>query len=253
MRTSFAWVKIDISSEPLSPLTHRLKEPGSVRIDATRLPPRCGPTFFVAVDGVDAGVWLDRQASPAPIAARTATVATVVTKRSRHPDCPFKNCPGGQEVGRSKDCVQWSPELQFFVQFDASHRFDTGAASFLASVSAREWSSYVARSKTNPHRRNDLVSHVLYARSLAPPVRCRVGMQVTDSTPEVVSEPRIGRSVSLDHAAQLLGVSRRTIYNRIRDGRLQTIRTPGGSQRVLLDSVQVVRSQAAERPARSSY
>jgi len=51
-------------------------------------------------------------------------------------------------------------------------------------------------------------------------------------------EPRIGRSVSLDHAAQLLGVSRRTIYNRIREGRLQTIRTLGGSQRVLLDSVQ---------------
>lgn len=50
--------------------------------------------------------------------------------------------------------------------------------------------------------------------------------------------PRIGRSVSLDHAAQLLGVSRRTIYNRIREGRLQTIRTIGGSQRVLLDSVQ---------------
>lgn len=51
-------------------------------------------------------------------------------------------------------------------------------------------------------------------------------------------EPRIGRSVSLDHAAQLLGVSRRTIYNRIREGRLQTIRTIGGSQRVLLESVQ---------------
>jgi excisionase family DNA binding protein len=50
-------------------------------------------------------------------------------------------------------------------------------------------------------------------------------------------EPRIGRSVSLDHAAELLGVSRRTIYNRIREGRLQTIRTRGGSQRVLLDSV----------------
>jgi excisionase family DNA binding protein len=76
-------------------------------------------------------------------------------------------------------------------------------------------------------------------------------MQATDNTPEGVSEPRIGRSVSLDHAAQLLGVSRRTIYNRIRDGRLQTIRTKGGSQRVLLDSVQVVRSHAADRP--SSY
>lgn len=50
-------------------------------------------------------------------------------------------------------------------------------------------------------------------------------------------EPRMGRSVSLDQAAQLLGVSRRTIYNRIREGRLQTIRTRGGSQRVLLDSV----------------
>ena len=51
-------------------------------------------------------------------------------------------------------------------------------------------------------------------------------------------EPRIGRSVSLDHAAELLGVSRRTIYNRIRDGRLQTMRTLGGSQRVLIDSVE---------------
>jgi len=51
-------------------------------------------------------------------------------------------------------------------------------------------------------------------------------------------EPRIGRSVSLDHAAELLGVSRRTIYNHIRDGRLQTIRTLGGSQRVILDSLQ---------------
>ena len=62
------------------------------------------------------------------------------------------------------------------------------------------------------------------------------------------------RSVSLDHAAQLLGVSRRTIYNRIREGRLQTIRTLGGSQRVLLDSVQVVRSQAADRTtSRSTY
>ena len=62
--------------------------------------------------------------------------------------------------------------------------------------------------------------------------------QATDTPPEIVSEPRIGRSVSLDHAAQMLGVSRRTIYNRIREGRLQTIRTLGGSQRVLLDSVQ---------------
>lgn len=55
------------------------------------------------------------------------------------------------------------------------------------------------------------------------------------AAPRVV--PCIGRSVSLDHAAELLGVCRRTIYNRIRAGRLQTIRTLGGSQRVVLDSV----------------
>jgi hypothetical protein len=50
-------------------------------------------------------------------------------------------------------------------------------------------------------------------------------------------EPHIGRSVSLDHAAALLGVTRRTIYNRIRTARLQTIRTAGGAQRVLLASI----------------
>ena len=63
-------------------------------------------------------------------------------------------------------------------------------------------------------------------------------MSVLDRLSDSTIEPRIGRSVSLDHAAELLGVSRRTIYNRIRDGRLQTIRTAGGSQRVLLESVQ---------------
>jgi excisionase family DNA binding protein len=60
-------------------------------------------------------------------------------------------------------------------------------------------------------------------------------------------EPRIGRSVSLDHAAELLGVSRRTIYNRIRDGRLQTIRTLGGSQRVLMASVLETHGRANSR------
>ena len=46
------------------------------------------------------------------------------------------------------------------------------------------------------------------------------------------------RSVLLDHAAELLGVSRRTVYYRIREGRLQTVRTIGGSQRVLLESIE---------------
>jgi excisionase family DNA binding protein len=67
-------------------------------------------------------------------------------------------------------------------------------------------------------------------------------MATFESAREISFEPRIGRSVSLDHAAELLGVSRRTIYNRIREGRLQTIRTLGGSQRVLIDSVMETRA-----------
>jgi excisionase family DNA binding protein len=52
-----------------------------------------------------------------------------------------------------------------------------------------------------------------------------------------IPEPRSVRSVSIDEAAGILGVSRRTVYNRIRDGRLRTRRTLGGSQRVLVDSL----------------
>jgi excisionase family DNA binding protein len=50
-------------------------------------------------------------------------------------------------------------------------------------------------------------------------------------------EQHLGRSVTIDQAAELLSVSRRTIYNRIRDGKLLTIRTIGGSQRVLVSSL----------------
>lgn len=67
--------------------------------------------------------------------------------------------------------------------------------------------------------------------------------------------PRLGRSVSIDQAAELLHVSRRTIYNRIRDGRLVTIRTIGGSQRVLLESLNElgISSQLLSSPIQSSF
>jgi hypothetical protein len=42
-------------------------------------------------------------------------------------------------------------------------------------------------------------------------------MMVSASIAEAGFEPRVGRSVSLVHAAALLRVSRRTIYHRIRD------------------------------------
>ncbi len=62
-------------------------------------------------------------------------------------------------------------------------------------------------------------------------------MAYMQSVSSVAFEPRIGRSVSLEQACQMLQVSRRTVYNWIREGRLQTVRTLGGSQRVLLESV----------------
>ena len=48
---------------------------------------------------------------------------------------------------------------------------------------------------------------------------------------------RLGGSVSLDRACLELGKSRRTIYYWIRAGRLRTIRTRGGSQRVVWSSL----------------
>ena len=63
--------------------------------------------------------------------------------------------------------------------------------------------------------------------------------------------PDVRRSVFVDDAAELLGVSRRTIYNRIRDGRLQTIRTKCGTTRVLLQSVErLLREEMAARRRR---
>ena len=47
-----------------------------------------------------------------------------------------------------------------------------------------------------------------------------------------------GRSFLIDDAAEILGVSRRTVYYRIQQGRLATVRTRGGSQRVLLSSIE---------------
>ena len=71
--------------------------------------------------------------------------------------------------------------------------------------------------------------------------------------PQISSdEPKLGRSVSIEHAAALLNVSRRTIYNRIREGRLQTIRTIGGSQRVLVEALVEVGFRSQAFPASAS-
>lgn len=49
--------------------------------------------------------------------------------------------------------------------------------------------------------------------------------------------PGTARSVSLSRAGEILHISRRTCYYWIKNGRLRTVRTALGSQRVLVDSV----------------
>ena len=59
------------------------------------------------------------------------------------------------------------------------------------------------------------------------------------------------KTVSIDRAAEILQVSRRTIYNHIRRGYLQTIRTIGGhSQRVTLESLALMQDARPHRGER---
>jgi excisionase family DNA binding protein len=54
---------------------------------------------------------------------------------------------------------------------------------------------------------------------------------------------RTDRSFLIDEAARMIGVSRRTVYYWIREGRLETIRSRGGSQRVLQSSIERLRRE----------
>jgi len=58
------------------------------------------------------------------------------------------------------------------------------------------------------------------------------------------------RTLLIDDAARAMGVSRRTVYYRIREGNLQTVRTRCGSQRVIVRSLSWLRQQGRHRNAR---
>lgn len=68
-------------------------------------------------------------------------------------------------------------------------------------------------------------------------------METTHNLTSAQPLPQLGRSVTIERAAEILGVSRRTVYYRISEGALQTIRTRGGSQRVVIDSLAGTRQQ----------
>ena len=94
------------------------------------------------------------------------------------------------------------------------------------------------------------VDHSQRIEAFALESRAKVSQNMSRRT-GIDRAPCIGmvHSLLLDQAAQLLGVSRRTLYYRIRDGKLRTVRTRCGSQRVLLDSIEaLLREEVA--PAR---
>lgn len=62
-------------------------------------------------------------------------------------------------------------------------------------------------------------------------------METTQNLTSSPALPRLGRSVTIERAAEILRVSRRTVYYRISEGVLQTVRTRGGSQRVVVESL----------------
>jgi excisionase family DNA binding protein len=59
-------------------------------------------------------------------------------------------------------------------------------------------------------------------------------------------------SLLIDRAAAFLGVSRRTVYYRISEGQLQTIRTRCGSQRVLIESAEALLRRGPRRRRRAN-
>lgn len=60
------------------------------------------------------------------------------------------------------------------------------------------------------------------------------------------------QAVSIMKAAQLVGVSRRTIYNWLAGGKLDYVRTAGGSVRIFVDSLWRDPLRSGEHAAPSS-
>jgi excisionase family DNA binding protein len=72
-------------------------------------------------------------------------------------------------------------------------------------------------------------------------------MMVKDGQPPETAMMMIERkTISIMKACELVGVSRRTIYNWIASGKIEYVRTAGGSVRIFVDTLWREPSRAAD-------
>jgi excisionase family DNA binding protein len=57
------------------------------------------------------------------------------------------------------------------------------------------------------------------------------------------------KTISIMKACELVGVSRRTIYNWLSSGKIEYVRTAGGSVRIFVDTLWRDANNNADRPA----
>jgi excisionase family DNA binding protein len=57
------------------------------------------------------------------------------------------------------------------------------------------------------------------------------------------------KTISIMKACELVGVSRRTIYNWLSSGKIEYVRTAGGSVRIFVDTLWRDPQKGGERPA----
>ena len=100
-----------------------------------------------------------------------------------------------------------------------------------------ETSQFLRHARTGVTRRSQVIRLIRVGRRVASFLRH--GPLMEDHS-RLVSD----QSMLIDDAAHRLGVSRRTVYYRIRQGRLRTIRTRCGSQRVLCTSIEALLREA---------
>jgi excisionase family DNA binding protein len=61
------------------------------------------------------------------------------------------------------------------------------------------------------------------------------------------------KTVSIMKACELVGVSRRTIYNWLASGKIEYVRTAGGSVRIFVDTLWRDPHQADRQPAETAW